>query len=86
MAIGALQAARELGIDVPRELSIVGFDALEPSRIAMPRLTTVRQPLEEMGRLAVQVLTGVLEGQRTDAMRVELATELVIAESTAPPG
>ncbi len=85
MAAGALQAARELDLAVPRDLSIIGFDALEPSRISLPRLTTIRQPLEEMGRLAVQLLTNVLDGQRTDAMRVELATELLVGESTAPP-
>lgn len=70
---------------MPRDLSIVGFDALEPSRSSLPRLTTVRPPLEEMGRLAVQLLAAVPEGRRTDAMRVELATELLPGESTAPP-
>jgi LacI family transcriptional regulator len=81
MAIGAIQAARALDLEVPKDLSVVGFDALEPSRIA--NLTTVRQPLEEMGRLAVQLLSNVLEGQRTDAMRIELATELVVGETTS---
>lgn len=85
MAAGALQAATEAGLAVPRDLSIVGFDALEPSRISLPRLTTIRQPLEEMGRLAVQLLANVLDGQRTDAMRIELATELLPGESTAQP-
>ncbi|HZQ82517.1 MAG TPA: LacI family DNA-binding transcriptional regulator [Gaiellaceae bacterium] len=86
MAVGALQAARQLGLEVPRQLSIVGFDALDASRISMPTLTTVRQPLEEMGRLAVRVLGSVLDGQRTEALGVELATELLVGESTAPPG
>jgi LacI family transcriptional regulator len=85
MAIGALQAARERGIDVPGRLSIVGFDALEASRLVTPTLTTVRQPLEEMGRLAVQLLLRLIEGQRSETMRVELATTLVVGESTAPP-
>jgi LacI family transcriptional regulator len=82
MAAGALQAARALGLQVPQDVSIVGFDALEPSRLS--NLTTVRQPLEEMGRLAVQLLANVLDGQRTDAMRIELATELVVGETTSP--
>ena len=85
MAIGALQGAREAGIEVPRELSIVGFDALEGSRLVTPTLTTVRQPLEEMGRLAVRLLVGALEGERADATRIEVATALVEGESTASP-
>jgi LacI family transcriptional regulator len=85
MAVGAIQAAREHGLEVPRDLSVVGFDGLEASRIVTPALTTVRQPLEEMGRLAVRLLLSVVEGQRSDAMRIELATALVLRESTAPP-
>src|SRR5438552_2983098 len=85
MAIGALRAARELGLEVPRELSIVGFDALEGSRLVTPRLTTVRQPLEDMGRLAVRLLVGALEGHRGEATRIEVATAFVEGESTAPP-
>jgi LacI family transcriptional regulator len=83
MAVGAIQAARERGLDVPRDLSVVGFDALEASRIVTPELTTVRQPLEEMGRLAVRLLLSAIEGQRGEAMRIELATALVPGASTA---
>lgn len=85
MAIGALQAAREIGIDVPRDLSIVGFDALEASQLVTPRLTTVRQPLQDMGRLAVRLLVGALDGERVEASRLEVATAFVERESTAPP-
>ena len=48
-------------------------------------LTTVRQPLEEMGRMAVSLLTRLLEQQRVETLRIELATRLVLRESTAPP-
>jgi LacI family transcriptional regulator len=85
MAIGTMQAARQLGLEVPRDLSVVGFDALDGSKIVTPTLTTIRQPLEEMGRLAVRLLLSVMEGQRSEAMRVELATALVLGESAAPP-
>ena len=85
MAIGALQAARARRMDVPRELSVVGFDDLEEAEIVTPALTTVRQPLAEMGRIAVSLLTRLLEGQRLEALHVELATRLVVRESTAPP-
>jgi LacI family transcriptional regulator len=85
MAVGSIQAARELGLDVPRDLSVVGFDALDASRVVLPRLTTVRQPLEEMGRLAVRTLLDVIEGRPAGGLRVEVATELVVADSTGPP-
>jgi LacI family transcriptional regulator len=85
MAVGAIQAAVERGLAVPRDLSVVGFDALDASRIVTPNLTTVRQPLAEMGRLAVRLLLGVIDEPRSKAMRVELATALVPGASTAPP-
>ncbi len=55
-AIGALRVARERGLRVPEDLSIVGFDDSEQSAIVTPALTTVRQPLAEMGRMAVSLL------------------------------
>jgi LacI family transcriptional regulator len=85
MAVGAVQAARERGLSVPENLSVVGFDDADISRIVSPALTTVRQPLEEMGRMAVSLLTRLIEGQRVETLRVELATRLVLRDSTAPP-
>jgi LacI family transcriptional regulator len=65
----------------------VGFDDVEKAEIVTPALTTVRQPLAEMGRMAVSLLTRLLERQPIEAMRVELATKLVVRDSTAPrPG
>jgi LacI family transcriptional regulator len=84
-AIGTLQAARERGLRVPEDLSVVGFDDLEEAGIVTPALTTVRQPLAEMGRMAVSLLLRLLDKQRVEAMRVELATRLVVRDSTAPP-
>jgi LacI family transcriptional regulator len=85
MAIGTLQAARERGLRLPEDLSIVGFDDLEHAAIVSPALTTVRQPLAEMGRMAVSLLIRLLDNQRLEALNVELATRLVVRESTAPP-
>lgn len=85
MAFGALQAARERGLSVPDDLSVMGFDDAELARIVTPRLTTVRQPLAELGRTAVSLLTRLLEGQRVEALRVELATRLVVRDSTTSP-
>ena len=84
VAIGALHAARELGFSVPDDLSVVGFDDTEQAVIVTPRLTSVRQPLAELGRMGVSLLIRLIEGQRVDALRVELATQLVVRESTAP--
>lgn len=83
-AIGAINVARRRGIRVPEDLSIVGFDDTFQAAIVTPFLTTVRQPLAELGRMGVSLLSRLLEGQRLDALRIELETELVVRESTAP--
>lgn len=85
MAIGALQAARERGLAVPHDLSIVGFDDVEMASITTPPLTTVQQPLQGLGRLGVEVLHRLLHGQELDAARIELSARLVVRGSTAPP-
>jgi LacI family transcriptional regulator len=85
MAIGAMRAARMRGVRVPDELSIVGFDDTFEASIVTPALTTVRQPLAEMGRMAVTLLIRLLQNERIEALHVELATKLTVRESTAPP-
>jgi LacI family transcriptional regulator len=85
MAIGAMQEARARAVRVPEDLSIVGFDDLEEAAIVTPALTTIRQPLAEMGRIAVSLLMRLLENQRLEALHVELGTRLVVRDSTAPP-
>jgi len=85
IAIGVLRAARARGIRVPADLSVAGFDDSEQAAIVTPALTTVRQPLAEMGRMAVSLLLRLLEHQRVEATSVELATRLVVRDSTAPP-
>jgi DNA-binding LacI/PurR family transcriptional regulator len=85
-ALGVLRAAREAGLRVPEDLSVVGFDDSPLSAWSTPSLTTVRQPLTEMAAVAVRTL---LESTNSGGMlrhRVELATDLVVRESTAPPG
>ncbi|WP_067499781.1 LacI family DNA-binding transcriptional regulator [Actinoplanes sp. TFC3] len=81
-AVGALQAAAERGLRVPDDLSVAGFDDIDLSRATRPMLTTVRQPLAELGRMAVSLLVRVLERHELEALHVELATELVVREST----
>jgi LacI family transcriptional regulator len=85
LAIGAVQAARTRGLRVPEDLSIVGFDDVEHATIVSPALTTIRQPLAEMGRMAVSMLSRLLERRRIETLHVELGTRLVVRDSTAPP-
>ena len=84
-AFGLYEAARQRGLRIPQELSVVGFDDLPISRWVSPPLTTVRQPLAEMGRAAALMLGDLIEGLTLRSSRVELSTELIIRESTAPP-
>ena len=85
LAIGTIQAARAHGLRVPEDLSVVGFDDSEHASLITPALTTVRQPLAEMGRTAVNLLRRLLDGQRVETLHVELGTRLVVRSSTAPP-
>lgn len=85
MAIGLLHAARDLGIRVPEELSIVGFDDIPEARHAAPPLTTVRQEFEELGDAAVTRLIALIEGRPVDAGEVAGRTELLVRDSTAAP-
>lgn len=84
-ALGVYEAARQRGLRVPQDLSIVGFDDLPVARWASPPLTTVRQPLAEMGRAAAQMLGDLVNGIPLRTSRIELSTELIIRESTAAP-
>jgi LacI family transcriptional regulator len=85
MAVGVLRAARERHLNVPHDLSVVGFGDMEMASITVPALTTVKQPLQGLGRMGVDVLYRLLHGQRLDATRIELSTSLAVRESTAPP-
>jgi LacI family transcriptional regulator len=85
IAVGVLQAAAARGLRVPGDLSVTGFDDIDISRATTPQLTTVRQPLEEMGRMAVTTLVRLLQRHRLDALHIELATELVVRGTTGPP-
>ena len=83
-AFGVYEAARQRGLRIPDDLSVVGFDDLPVSRWASPPLTTVRQPLTEMGSTAAQMIGDLINGVPLRTSRVELSTELHVRESTAP--
>jgi alanine racemase len=89
LALGALQAAVELGLAVPAELSLVGFDDSPAAALAAPPLTTVAQPHEEKGRVATEQLLEAIEQRaepREPPARIILPTELIVRASTAPAG
>ena len=86
MAIGAMQAASARGLRVPEDISVVGFDDTAEAAITVPALTTVRQPLAELGRTAVSLLLRQVENRRLEPLRVELQTRLVVRGSTAQLG
>jgi len=83
-AFGAMDAAREHGLHVPDDISIMGFDDISQASLVFPKLTTVRQPLVEMGRVAVQLLMEQIEDQSRPAQHVALATQLIIRDSCGP--
>lgn len=85
IAFGLLEAARKRRLSVPADLSVVGFDDTFAAEWSTPQLTTIRQPLQEMGRVAVRTLTQLAAGVALDSHHVELATHLVLRASTAPP-
>lgn len=85
MAMGVYEAARQRGLRVPEDLSVVGFDDLPQACWTSPPLTTVRQPLSEMGMLAVRTVLRLLNGEHLESAKVELATEVVVRHSTSPP-
>ncbi|WP_405117059.1 LacI family DNA-binding transcriptional regulator [Micromonospora sp. NBC_01405] len=85
MALGVYEAVRKRGLRVPDDISVVGFDDLPEVRWCSPPLTTVRQPLAEMGMLAARTVLRLAQGEKIESPRLELATELVVRDSTAPP-
>lgn len=85
IAAGVVEAARVRGLRVPQDVSVVGFDDTEAARLLSPPLTTVRQPLCEMGRVALRTALRLAAGEELESHHVELATELVVRSSTAEP-
>lgn len=84
-AAGVYAAARELGLTIPDDLSVIGFDDVIVAQWLQPPLTTVRQPLEEMAREAIRSAVELIEGADSEFSRIELATSLVVRSSTSPP-
>jgi LacI family transcriptional regulator len=85
MAMGVMDAVRNRGLRVPNDISVIGFDNIPQSAMVFPTLTTVQQPLEQMGRVATQMLLGILKNPEKESGRIELPTELLVRNSTSAP-
>ncbi|MFI2564501.1 LacI family DNA-binding transcriptional regulator [Paenarthrobacter sp. NPDC018779] len=85
IALGVLAEARRQHVRIPDDMSLVGFDGTHQAEQSVPPLTSVSQPLQEMGRSALRFILRQMHGEDIDSRRVELATHLVVRESTAPP-
>lgn len=83
-AIGAIRALLDLNLRVPGDVSVIGFDDIRAAAYTMPRLTTIRQPLEEMGRIAVRTLLNRINGSTSSPDEIAVAPELIVRESTGP--
>ena len=84
-AIGCIRALHDVGLRVPHDVSVVGFDDIKEAAFQTPSLTTIRQPLHQMGALAVQTLLKQLgSANGTDLPQIAVAPELIVRESTGP--
>jgi LacI family transcriptional regulator len=83
-AFGAMDAARKHGLRIPEDISIIGFDDIPQATFVYPKLTTVRQPLEQMGQIAAKLLLERIKDQSKTPQRIALATQLVVRDSCGP--
>ena len=82
MAFGVYQAAEEIGLKIPEDLSVVGFDNITYNRILHPKLTTIGQPIYEIGKVAISQLLKQIEDRTTRSESIYLDTQLIIRDST----
>ena len=81
-AIGAIRALQDVGLSVPRDVSVIGFDDIKVAAFNNPRLTTIRQPLSNMGRIAAQCVLSQLNGSEPFRKLITVEPELAVREST----
>ena len=81
-AIATIQAATELGLSVPADLFVVGFDNIPESALSTPALTTVAQPIRQMGEQSIHLLIQLIRGEAPETTHLTLATSLVIRHSS----
>lgn len=85
MAIGVMKKIKEIGLSVPEDISIVGFDDIELSSYIKPSLTTISQPIYEIGKKSAELLLDLIERRRETPIHELLDVELIVRESTSPP-
>jgi LacI family transcriptional regulator len=83
-AFGVMEAIRQRGFRIPEDISVVGFDDIPQASIVYPKLTTVRQPLDQMGRVAAKMLLEHIENPERSLRRVTLSTHLIVRDSCQP--
>jgi LacI family transcriptional regulator len=81
MALGVYQAAQEAGLPIPEALSVVGFDNIPEASLCTPGLTTIHQPIQDMGKIAVQMLLRLIEGETLEENIIKTPTRMVIRDS-----
>ncbi len=86
LAIGAMRALREAGYRIPEDVSLMGIDDIDLAGYLSPPLTTVSQSIARMATLGVELLFDLLSGQEPEARRIVIAPQLIVRESTQPPG
>jgi LacI family repressor for deo operon, udp, cdd, tsx, nupC, and nupG len=84
MAIGAMQTLKNQGFKIPEDISVTGFDDIAYAKYSDPSLTTISQPAEEMGKMAMDMLLKVIEGEPLSQRECVLPTEFIIRKSTGP--
>ncbi len=85
IAIGAIRAFHEVGLRIPQDISIIGFDGLPFSAVSDPPLSTIAVPCADIGRMAMQMLHDRIENRMPSPMKVMVGTKLILRASTAPP-
>jgi len=81
-AIGAMKAVKEKGLRIPEDIAFIGFDDIQLASYTEPSLTTVRQPIFEMGTIAISLLVQLIERKGKEPLKVELPTQLIIRKSS----
>jgi DNA-binding LacI/PurR family transcriptional regulator len=84
MAMGALRAINDSGLSVPDDLAVVGFDGLPASERSSPPLTTLGQPIPQIGETLIKILLDQIGGKTSEPVRMLIPTELIIRESSSP--
>lgn len=85
IAVGVINGAQSLGLGIPSDLSVTGYDDSYKAAWVSPRLTSVRQPLADMGRMAVSMVVSTVRGQAPELRHIQLTNQLVVRDTTAPP-